>query len=165
MSATLDRGYPRVWRSRPACLSCLRSPLTDRRIGDPSLRVISSCRGLARPRSTEGQEARQPLGARPGRTPRPLVLPAASSPLLTSWERGRDSSMRLYVDSPTSPVLLRWTATVLTSIVPDLPCLLVMVCILAKGSGGCASPGYHDHPPQRLLQNFADTAEVQSGSQ
>jgi hypothetical protein len=25
----------------------------------------------------------------------------------------------------------------LTSIVPDLPCLLVMVCILAKGSGDC----------------------------
>jgi hypothetical protein len=31
---------------------------------------------------------------------------------------------------------------------------LVMVCILAKGSGDCASPAYHDHPPQRLLQNF-----------
>jgi hypothetical protein len=28
----------------------------------------------------------------------------------------------------------------LTSIVSDLPCLLVMVCILAKGSGDC------DHP-------------------
>jgi hypothetical protein len=32
-----------------------------------------------------------------------------------------------------------------------------MVCILAKGSGDCASPAYHDHPPQRLLQNFPDT--------
>jgi hypothetical protein len=31
------------------------------------------------------------------------------------------------------------------------------VCILAKGSGDCASPAYHDHPPQRLLQNFPDT--------
>src|SRR3954447_26437888 len=40
----------------------------------------------------------------------------------------------------------------LTSIVPDLPCLLVMVCILAKGSGDYASPAYHDHPPQQLLQ-------------
>src|SRR6202035_5198345 len=35
--------------------------------------------------------------------------------------------------------------------------LLVMVCILAKGSGDYASPAYHDHPPQRLLQNFPDT--------
>jgi hypothetical protein len=34
---------------------------------------------------------------------------------------------------------------------------LVMVCILAKGSGDCASPAYHDHPPQRFLQNFPDT--------
>jgi hypothetical protein len=32
-----------------------------------------------------------------------------------------------------------------------------MVCILAKGSGDCASPAYHDHPPQQLLQNFPDT--------
>jgi hypothetical protein len=32
-----------------------------------------------------------------------------------------------------------------------------MVCILAKGSGDYASPAYHDHPPQRLLQNFPDT--------
>src|SRR5215469_12714838 len=32
------------------------------------------------------------------------------------------------------------------SIVPDLPCLLVMVCILAKGSGA-----------RRLLLNFPDT--------
>jgi hypothetical protein len=31
------------------------------------------------------------------------------------------------------------------------------VCILAKGSGDCASPAYHDHPPQQLLQNFPDT--------
>ena len=34
----------------------------------------------------------------------------------------------------------------LTSIVPDLTFLSVMVCILAKGSGDCASPAYHDHP-------------------
>jgi hypothetical protein len=34
-----------------------------------------------------------------------------------------------------------------------------MVCILAKGSGDCASPAYHDHPPQRLLLNFPDTIE------
>jgi hypothetical protein len=33
------------------------------------------------------------------------------------------------------------------------------VCILAKGSGDCASPAYHDHPPQRLLQNFPDTTD------
>src|SRR6202030_1909300 len=26
-----------------------------------------------------------------------------------------------------------------------------------KGSGDYASPAYHDHPPQRLLQNFPDT--------
>jgi len=32
-----------------------------------------------------------------------------------------------------------------------------MVCILAKGSGDCASPAYHDHPPRRLLLNFPDT--------
>src|SRR4051794_21396136 len=32
-----------------------------------------------------------------------------------------------------------------------------MVCILAKGSGDYASPAYHDHPPQQLLQNFPDT--------
>ena len=32
-----------------------------------------------------------------------------------------------------------------------------MVCILAKGSGDCASRAYHDHPHQRLLQNFPDT--------
>src|SRR4029077_8121752 len=53
----------------------------------------------------------------------------------------------------------------LTSIVPDLPCLLVMVCILAKGSGDCASPAYHDHPPQRLLQNFPDTTPKWSSSE
>jgi hypothetical protein len=34
------------------------------------------------------------------------------------------------------------------------------VCILAKGSGDCASPAYHDHPPQRLLQNFPDTTDL-----
>jgi len=45
----------------------------------------------------------------------------------------------------------------LTSIVPDLPCLLVMVCILAKGSGDTQSPAYHDHPSRRLLLNFPDT--------
>jgi hypothetical protein len=45
-------------------------------------------------------------------------------------------------------------------IVPDLPCLLVMVCILAKGSGDCASPAYHDHPPRRLLLNFPDTIQL-----
>jgi hypothetical protein len=33
---------------------------------------------------------------------------------------------------------------------------LVMVCILAKGSGDCASPAYHDHPSQRLLLNLPD---------
>jgi hypothetical protein len=31
------------------------------------------------------------------------------------------------------------------------------VCILAKGSVIATSPAYHDHPPQRLLQNFPDT--------
>jgi hypothetical protein len=45
----------------------------------------------------------------------------------------------------------------LTWIVPDLPCLLVTVCILAKGYGDCASPAYHDHRPHRLLQNLPDT--------
>jgi hypothetical protein len=30
------------------------------------------------------------------------------------------------------------------------------VCILAKGSGDCASPAYHDHPSQRLLLNLPD---------
>ena len=35
----------------------------------------------------------------------------------------------------------------------------VMVCILAKGSGDCASPAYHDHPPHRLLRNLSDTTE------
>src|SRR5689334_8871442 len=39
-----------------------------------------------------------------------------------------------------------------------------MVCILAKGSGDCASPTSHDHPPQRLLQNFPDTTSNRTAS-
>jgi hypothetical protein len=35
-----------------------------------------------------------------------------------------------------------------------------MVCILAKGSGDCASPAYHDHQPQRLLLNLSDATEM-----
>src|ERR1700722_11850566 len=83
--------------------------------------------------------ARSPFSA-----PKASVISASStscSAVRTSARRNSSSSLR----------------RALTSIVPDLPCLLVMVCILAKGSDDCASPAYHDHPPQRLLQNFPDT--------
>jgi hypothetical protein len=45
------------------------------------------------------------------------------------------------------------------SIVPDLPCLLVMVCIL-EDPVIAQSPAYHDHQPHRLLLNFPDTTEL-----
>src|SRR5271169_899232 len=85
-----------------------------------------------------------PPPVRPFSAPKTSVISASStsrSAVRTSARRNSSSSLK----------------RALTSIVPDLPCLLVMVCILAKGSGDCASPAYHDHPPQRLLQNFPDT--------
>jgi hypothetical protein len=33
----------------------------------------------------------------------------------------------------------------------DLPCFVVMVCILAKDPVIATSSEYHDHPPQRLF--------------
>ena len=38
----------------------------------------------------------------------------------------------------------------------DLPCFVVMVCILAKDPVIATSSEYHDHPPQRLLLNLLD---------
>ena len=46
----------------------------------------------------------------------------------------------------------------LTSIVPHLACLLVMMCILAQRIRVIAtSPAYHDQPAQRLLLNVPGT--------
>src|SRR3954465_7147446 len=91
-----------------------------------------------------------PPPVRPSRRPRPPSSPLRAPPasaVRTSARRNSSSSLR----------------RALTSIVPDFPCLLVMVCILAKGSGDYASPAYHDHPPQQLLQNFPDTTDHPPG--
>src|SRR5712671_2387435 len=92
----------------------------------------------------EADQDRREAARSPFSAPSASVISASStscSAARTSARRNSSSSLR----------------RALTSIVPDLPCFLVMVCILAKGSGDCASPAYHGHPPQRLLQNFPDT--------
>src|SRR3954465_6627570 len=92
----------------------------------------------------------RPAARSPFSAPKASVISASStscSAVRTSARRNSSSSLR----------------RALTSIVPDLPCLLVMVCILAKGSGDYASPAYHDHPPQQLLQNFPDTTDHPPG--
>src|SRR5438874_13509770 len=104
-----------------------------------------------------------PPPVRPSRRPRPWPL----------WAAGKLRVFTVISASSTSCSAVRTSARrnsssslrrALTSIVPDLPCLLVMVCILAKGSGDYASPAYHDHPPQQLLQNFPDTTQETSPS-
>src|SRR5712671_5311318 len=95
----------------------------------------------------EADQDRREAARSPFSAPSASVISASStscSAVRTSARRNSSSSLR----------------RALTSIVPDLPCLLVMVCILAKGSGDCPSPAYHDHPRQRLLQNFPDTTGV-----
>src|SRR5712671_6717341 len=92
----------------------------------------------------EADQDRREAARSPFSAPSASVISASStscSAVRTSARRNSSSSLR----------------RALTSIVPDLPCLLVMVCILAKGSGDCDITRIHDHPPQRLLQNFPDT--------
>src|SRR5437763_4164992 len=90
--------------------------------------------------------------------------PAGPRPVRPSRRRAPLSSpLRAPPAAPSAPSARRNSSssakTALTSIVPVLPCLLVMVCSSPKDPVIATSPAYHDHPPQRLLQNFPDTTD------
>src|SRR6185437_5075414 len=108
-----------------ALIGCLGQRLAQRRseagmiVGDDKLDAMQTT-GFEPQQKIPPARSALPVGELDRQHLAPAV-PVDCSAVRTSARRNSSSSLR----------------RALTSIVPDLPCRLVMVCILAKGSGDC----------------------------